>query len=225
MGYRWNKNTIDDKTIVEAREFDQAHNGFTSLVNGGMDRENLPEECIGQASLMTRSFGRADITGNVYTPYDQTSQDSNYGAPYSNQNTRGNRIVGMKYGSDPINEGDSFFEVTTMDVPTEEGMLKLTWKCSAYMPMYWAWYKGFTTAKSTRKRYQWRIEVNGITVYDAPAICQPFYTIDIGINVPIGKGTQRVSVSLRYPGRTDDDNNTVLLEYWGGQLTSHNIYR
>lgn len=225
MGYRWNKNTIEAKTLVSSREFDQAHNGYVSLVNGGMDRENLPEECINQASLRANSFGKAVILENVQTPQSQTSQDANYGAPFSNENTRGNRIVGMKFGSLPLNEGDGFFAVASQDIECQEGMLKINWKCNAYMPMYWSYYKNFTTTKVARNRYQWKVQVNGITVYDTPAICQPFFTTNIALNIPISKGTQKVEIQLRYPAKLDDDDDTVQLYYWGGNLYTHNIYR
>ena len=225
MGYRWNKNTIENKTLVQSREFDQAHNTYVSLINGGIDRENLPEECINQTSLRAHSFGKAQITEKIATPESQTSQDSNYGAPFSNQNTRGNRIVGMKYGSLPINEGDAFFPITSHDIECQEGMLKIHWKCNAYIPMYWAYYKNFTTTRVQRKRYQWKIQVNGITVYDSAAICQPFFTTNIALNIPISKGTQKVEVLLRLPAKLEDDDNTVQLQYWGGNLYTHNIYR
>ena len=190
-----------------------------------MDRENLPEECINQTSLRPHSFGKAQITENVATPESQTSQDSNYGSPFSNQNTRGNRIVGMKYGSLPINEGDAFFPITSHDIECQEGMLKIHWKCNAYVPMYWAYYKNFTTTRVQRKRYQWKIQVNGITVYDSAAICQPFFTTNIALNIPISKGTQKVEVLLRLPAKLSDDNDTVQIQYWGGNLYTHNIYR
>lgn len=225
MGYRWSKNSIENDTLIQSREFDQAHNNFVSLINGGLDRENLPEECINQESLKQYSFGKAVIEEGVVTPEDQTSQDSNYGAPFSDENTRGNRIVGMKYGSQPINEGDAFFTIASSDIECQEGMLKIHWKCNAYMPMYWAYYKNFTTTRVQRKRYQWRVQVNGITVYDSPAICQPFFTTNIALNIPISKGTQTVEIQLKYPAKLDDDNNTVQLQYWGGNLYTHNIYR
>ena len=175
MGYRWNKNTVENETIVSSREFDQAHNTYVSLINGGMDRENLPIECIGQASLKSHSFGKAVITENVVTPEDQTSQDSNYGAPFSAENTRGNRIVGMKYGSEPINEGDAFFPVTSHEIECQEGMLKIHWKCNAYMPMYWAYYKNFTTTKVQRKRYQWRVNPGRVNTDGDPI---PLYGVE-----------------------------------------------
>jgi len=226
MPYRWNKNTIDQKDIVNSREFDLAHSHFTSLVNGGMDRENLPEECIGHGQMKDNCFGKMEITPELYSDYVYNEYDSNYGTVISDNNPRGNKIAGMRYGSEPINEGGAFFEVATQNINTEEGMLEISWKCNAYMPMYWAQFiASITSTISSRKRYQWQIEINGIVVYKSPAICQPFFTTNISINIPVGKGNQDISIGLRYPEKKDNDNSEVLLQWWGAQLITHNIYR
>ena len=225
MAYRWNKNTIENKDIVESREFDQAHNEFVSLINGGMDRENLPIECVGYPEMQKQSFGKAQLAGNIFTPIASADQDGVYGTGFSNNNTRGNRIVGLRYGADPINEGDSFFEVATNSFDCQEGMLHIHWKCNAYMPFYYAFWQAYTSNTVARKRYQWKINIDGVTVYDSSAICQSFFTTNIATMIPISAGNHKVSVSLRYPARGDDADNQVLLQYWGGNLFCHNLYR
>ena len=226
MPYRWNKNTIDPSSIVESREFDQAHNGFVSLINGGMDRENLPLDCIDQVHAKDNAWGKSVIVDNLYSPTEYNSIDGYYGSGPSNNNPNAVKVVGMTYGSDPIGEGGGFFEIADTDIQSEEGMLTVQWKCNAYMPMYYSYYHSHTnTLKSSRHRYQWRIQIKGVTVYDSPAICQPFFTTNLKISVPIGKGNNNVAIYLRYPEKIDNTNDEVLLQWWGGTLTAHNIYR
>ena len=47
MGYRWTKEKIEAGNIVESRQHDQALSNFASVINGGVDRDNLPTDCIG----------------------------------------------------------------------------------------------------------------------------------------------------------------------------------
>lgn len=225
MGYRWTKDRIEPGTIVQSRQADAAYANFSSVINGGFDRENLPVDCIGHDSINGQSLGRATLLENVVNPETLNIQDSKYGAPFSNTNTRGNRITGLSYGSEPILEGGAFFEVASTTVSCEEGMLHLQWRCNVQMPMYWLYYKNFTSTTVNRKRYQWQILVNGIIVYVSAAICQPFYTTNIVTQIPISKGDNLVSVKLKVPSRTNEDDSQVVLNYFGGSLYAHNYYR
>ena len=225
MGYRWTKDRIEPGTIVQSRQADAAYANFSSVVNGGFDRENLPIDCIGTNSINGQSLGKATLLENVVNPESLNIQDSKYGAPYSLTNTRGNRITGLSYGSEPILEGGAFFEVASTTVSCEEGMLHLQWRCNVQMPMYWLYYKNFTSTTVNRKRYQWQILVNGIVVYISAAVCQPFFTTSLVTQIPISKGENFVSIKLKVPSRTNEDDSQVVLNYFGGALYAHNYYR
>jgi|TARA_R100000479_G_scaffold84465_2_gene40916 hypothetical protein len=225
MGYRWTKDRIEDSTIIESRQFDANYANYSSVVNGGFDRENLPEDAITSNSVVGQALGKAQLLNDQTSPESFNFQDSNYGAPYSNENTRGNRITGLIYGEQPVNEGDSYYEIATDTIDCEEGMLHVQWKCSLYMPMYWSHYKAFTTTTVARKRVQFQIRVNGIIAYESPAICQPFFTVNLPVQIPISKGSQRVEVYVKLPARLNESGQQVILQWWGGQLYTHNFYR
>ena len=226
MPYRWTKEEIEDGQIVQSRQFDIAYSNYVSVINGGIDRDNLPEQCIDpEVNVAANGLGIAATSINIHNPFANNNQDSNYGAPFSNQNTRGNRITGLTYGEAPVDEGDNFFLVGSVNIDCEEGMLECAWKCNAYIPLYNAYYKNFTTTTLTRKRYQWQIRVNGIIVYESPAICEAFFTTNISTQIPISKGTQRVEVHIKIPGRSNEDNGMVVCQYWGGQILAYNTYR
>ena len=118
MGYRWTKTQIEEKTIVESRQVDMAFSNYTSVVNGGMDRDNLPTASVGAASVNNESIGRAELgTTNFHIPFADTYQDSNYGnGTITDNNTRGNRIRGYVYQQDPINEGDTFNAIESKSI-------------------------------------------------------------------------------------------------------------
>tara|TARA_R110000823_G_scaffold192118_1_gene323806 strand:+ start:11972 stop:12649 length:678 start_codon:yes stop_codon:yes gene_type:complete len=225
MGYRWTKDRIEPQTIVQSRQVDAVYANYASVVNGGMDRENLPSDCIGAASVNGQALGKATLLDDQSNPETYNIQDSNYGAPYSNTNTRGNRITGLGYSTEPLLEGGGIFTVAEQTTPCEEGMLHIQWRCNVFMPMYWSYYKNFTSTTVNRRRYQWIMKVNGIIVYESAAICQPFFTTNITTMIPISKGDNLVSIGLRVPSKTNEDNNQVMLNWFGGQLYMHNYYR
>jgi hypothetical protein len=227
MGYRWTKTQIEDKTIVESRQVDIAFSNYTSVVNGGMDRDNLPASSVGSSSVNNEAIGKAELgTANFHIPFDDTFQDSNYGnGTITDENTRGNRIRGYVYQQDPINEGDTFNSIESKAIDCEEGMLHCTFKVNTYMPQYWSYYKAFTTTLVARKRVQFQILVNGVIVYYGPAIAQPFFTTNMSAMIPVSKGTNTVQIRMRLPARLNEGNDQVVLCYWGGQLYLHNFYR
>lgn len=73
MGYRWTKSQIEAKTIVESRQVDMAFSNYTSVVNGGMDRDNLPASSVGAGSVNNEAIGRAELgTTNFHIPFADT---------------------------------------------------------------------------------------------------------------------------------------------------------
>lgn len=225
MGFRWTKSQVEDLTIVESRQVDLNYSNYTSVVNGGMDRDNLPEDCIGTNSVNGQALGTAQTSDNIHIPFADSTNDTNFNTNISDENPRGNRIRGYVYTQPPLAQGDSFFEITSDSIDTEEGMLHVQWKCHTFIPQYWAYYKNFTSTKVARKRVQWQVLVNGIVVYLCPALSQMFFTTNISVQIPISKGTQQISIRARVPALLSESSDQVVLSYWGGQLYSHNYYR
>ena len=46
MSYRWRYNNITGSMITSAREYDKNYSQHVSIINGGMDRDNLPVNSI-----------------------------------------------------------------------------------------------------------------------------------------------------------------------------------
>ncbi len=228
MGYRWTKEKIEANNIVESRQHDQSLSNFASVINGGVDRDNLPTDCIGTNSVKGSQMGKCEVSAHKHIGTSDTGfiyGDSNYGSTFSNENTRGNAIKGWTYERDPVAEGGFFIQTDSQTIDCEEGMLNIQWKCSSYMPMYWSFYKNFTTTNVNRHRYQWQLRVDGIIVYTAPAICQPFFTVNLTTMIPISKGTHEVSAHVKFPDKTNEDSSMVIWNYWGGQFYLHNYFR
>lgn len=228
MSYRWRYNNITGSMVVSAREYDKNINQHVSVLNGGMDRDNLPVNSITYDDFEDKSIGRWGFINNINAKDDYTTdQDPNYTG--GTVNPRGNTIRGLRYENDPIQGGGFWFQVgDVLNMPCEEGMAIIRFHINSYVPKYETFYKKGTTDRVARKSRQFKIEVDGVEVSRTSEIFPQFHTTLIHCHVPVSKGTHEFQVSCRVPSMEDGDDDTnksVVLQYWGGQLSVHNRSR
>ena len=66
MAYRWKEKKIIQDTIIDAKKVDQAFNNYTGVINGGIDRENIPINAITATNARSNCFGKMKMTDNLY---------------------------------------------------------------------------------------------------------------------------------------------------------------
>ena len=225
MPYRWKKNVIQDKCLVESRQFDEAYSNWASVINGGLDKDNLPINCIVRDNFTDQCVGKVVLKDNIANPEANNYRDTNYGAVPSNENPRGNRIVGLTYERDPVQSGGTFFEITNQSIDCEEGMLDIRFKVNTYIPMYWAYYAIGTTTRVALKSVQFQIRLDDVVVYEAEEVSEGMFTHVLATQVPITKGNRTIRIYARIREEENETNAQVVLQYWGGQLMLHNLYR
>ena len=224
MSYRWTKNEITADSIVQSREFDNALGHFVDVMNGGMDRDNLPEGGITTNSNTSSLFSKISIFSNINADDSEILPDQNYVAPTPNR--LGRLMYGFRYGDEPVNAGDGWAEATDQTVNTEEGMLEINWTCAETKMQYWAFYKDHSADRVALKYGQWQIRVDGNIVYTGPAQYEIIGTTVHKVCIPISKGDHQVGVYWRVPPQKDDDDqDQVVFNWWGGQLVCINRYR
>ena len=228
MSYRWTSKTIEDKNILQSREFDIALDGYVDELNGGIDRENLP---LGAVVLTDRSqaaafnSGRHWIFGNNVPEKKFQDGDDIFNLPgYS---PRGNTIVGLRYDSDIVNGGGgiAYWKQVVLD-GVEEGMMTVTYTQSSYVPKYWTFFKANGSVESVaRKTFKTYIRYNGVVVYSGDYEYQMWMTRThtATFPVPAGDGVIEIGVSLN-PQR-DDSDDQVVLSLVGGQIHAFNRRR
>jgi len=224
MPFRFTKNFIHSGSIVSSREFDASIGTFVDVVNGGLDRDNLPQNCIGTASVPTGCYSAMKIFSNLNPDDDDLEPDENYVEPTPNR--LGRLMYGYRYGDEPVNSGSSWVTATIQAVDCEEGMVDISWHCSELKTQYWAYWKDHSTEKVALKNAQWQIRIDGNIVYTSAAQYEIMNTSIHRCCVPISKGTHSFSVHWKVPLQRDDDRqNQVVFNWWGGQLVIHNKYR
>ena len=77
MAYRWKDKKILQDTIIDAKKVDQAFNNYVGVINGGIDRENIPINSIGTTEARTACFGKMEMTDNLNADVNDISFDGN----------------------------------------------------------------------------------------------------------------------------------------------------
>ena len=163
MPYRFSKADIISGSIVQSREFDNAIGNFADVLNGGMDRDNMPYAGVGSGSSASGLFQQIKVFPNINPPDTELEPDGNYVT--ATPNRLGRLMYGYRYGEEPINSGDGWALATTQVIDAFEGMLQISWQCSEAKTQYWSYWRNFTTDKVALKYMQWQIRVDGNQVH------------------------------------------------------------
>mgnify|MGYP003117322629 CR=1 FL=1 len=224
MPYRFSKADIISGSIVQSREFDNAIGNYVDVMNGGMDRDNMPYAGVGSASCGGSLFQQIKIFDNINPTDTDLQTDANYVGLTPNR--LGRLMYGYRYGEEPVNAGDGWALATTQSVDINEGMLSIDWQCSEAKTQYWSYWRNFSTDKVALKVAQWQIRVDGNNVYTSPAQTEIMNTSIHRCTIPISKGSHEISIHWRVPPQRDDtDQNQVVFVWWSGLLTVINKYR
>lgn len=225
MAYRWKDKKILQDTIIDAKKVDQAFNNYVGVINGGIDRENIPINAIGTSEARTACFGKMEMTDNLNADVDDISFDSNYTGTDSPASIR---VAGFRYGEPPLNEGGTWIEAGSDNIDCQEGMLSIHWRCNSYIPKYFNYYINYGAAASNvgaQKGVSWKIEVDGIEVYRTSYVMPTHWTHTLAVNVPVPAGPREVKVYWTVPTRKNDQDAQAIFYWYGGQITLHNRYR
>ena len=98
MPYRFSKADIISGSIVQSRELDNAVGNYVDVMNGGMDRDNLPYGGVGSASCDGGLFQSIKIFDNINPTDTDLQPDANYVTLTPNR--LGRLMYGYRYGED-----------------------------------------------------------------------------------------------------------------------------
>ena len=225
MAYRFTKAEIEQKTIVQSREFDNAVGTFVDVINGGLDRDNTPENVLSITDTPSSTFATITMFDNIQADDSKLGRDQRYlGSAY---NPYDYKVYGYRYGESPVYGGGGFVEATSQTITCQEGMLELSWHCSEMKTQYLSYWAGDNAgSKVALKHVQWSIRVDGNPVYYSPDQYEIMNTSIHKVNIPISQGNHTISVAWKVAKQRDDaDQSQVILSFWGGSLVCINRYR
>ena len=207
MAYRWRYNSITGSQVVNAREYDKNYSQYTSIINGGMDRDNLPVNSITFDDFEDRAVGRFLLVDNINLKDDYgTSSDTLFSG--GTVNPRGNTIKGARYEEDPIQGGGFWFPIAVSgesyqesSLQCDEGMAVIRFHINSMATKYYHYYTRGTTTEVARRSRQFKIEVDGVEVSRTSEIFPHFHCTTMFCQVPISKGKHEFKVFMRVPAQ------------------------
>ena len=210
--------------IAEGKDFDKTYDGYKELVNGGLDRENLPEEAFDKEQFNNYSFGRYYQT---WCKLEEQYVETNFPAGLSPSDDF-RKTPGTKYGSYAGGWIENTEPKMQLNFEAKEGMVLLEFNCWAFMGKVsgGGYYNGGTV--DDYAWYQFQLVYNGQVVAETDRIFQSFQTIHLNAAVPTSAGPSEVKVRWRHNGRPNStffELQAPLLYWSGGNLFAFNRYR
>jgi len=210
--------------IAEPKDFDKTYDGYKELVNGGLDRENLPEEAFDKSQFNNYSFGRYYQTYcKLEEPYIITTMVSGLAPSDDFLKTPGTYYG--NYAGGWIENGNDKMQ---LNFEAKEGMVLLEFNCWAYMGKLNGGGYYQSGPGDDYAWYQFQLVYNGTVVAETDRLFQNYNTIHLNAAVPTSAGPSEVKVRWRHNGRPNSEffELSAPLLYWsGGNLFAFNRYR
>lgn len=216
------KHTMGD--ILEPIDFDKTYDKQKELVNGGLDRENLPEEGFGKDQFLQHSFMRHYQTYfKMEEEYVTTTMPSGLTPNDLTLKTAGTSYA--KYAGGWIDTTNDRYK---LQAELKEGMCQIEMNVWAFMnkPNAGGYFNSGTN--SDISWFQFQLVFNGSVVAETDRVHKCAATIHIMANVPCSAGPCEVKVRWRHNGRPNGpyyELGAPLFYYSGGNLLLINRYR
>ena len=208
MSYKWTEGYLRDKNIVDEDEFNREYNNYKGAINGGLDRDNLPANSVGDDHLKANAFLGYNLSG----PNDLMVQGLGSSSSSSAFSTFDDRIAGWVHN---IAQKSS--------ITTQEGMLHIDFCC------WWSMITHSPDHASLENRWgQMAILVNNNFVAKTNKFWSYAGNVNMSIAVPVASGPQQVHIAWRTEAKSSDALiaiDSADFAYGGGQLLLINRYR
>lgn len=202
MSFRWTKAAARDANITDAKRVNADYNNYKGLINGGIDRDNLPDDSFDEQMFEDGAFVKYVRLDGMRASDDVTeTQPTDYGVTYDIYN-------GGWFTEDGIE--DTF----------QEGMLQIEWNC-------WIRQIDATLLVSNELQYsEFQILVDSNPVAYSGRIYSYITPVHMVTNIPISSGTHKIQIQWRAAAPEDGVSKTLIVfDFDGGALTVINRAR
>jgi len=206
MSFVWTEAFLREKNLIDAPEFDRGYNSLKALVNGGIDRENLPDASIKDDHLGAQPFLKYAMLTNVGLQDGVVGVSVPAGVPdiYS--------MTLNTYSGGWVTNEDQYLEEVV-----QEGMLHIEFCC---------WHYIANCAQIVPRGCRFRIMVDGEEVSRTGWYQHNVGTTFLTAHIPTASGTRKIQIAWQAgPGWGVGANTDPLFSYGGGSLLLINRYR
>ena len=206
MSFKWQKATARDGNIITAKGFNGDYDQYKSTINGGIDRDNLPEDCIsGSTMVQDKAFHAYYYESGLEAESTLCDSDvaGRYGVVYD--------LYSGGWYSDSVNIEESF----------REGLLTIEFSC-------WLWLWDDLGTTSNNQFCEFQITIDGNPVAYSERIYNNMTTVHMVATLPISSGTHKIEMRWKFSSPDMGitvSNTTPIFYYSGGQLLAINRVR
>ena len=203
MAFKWTKGEQLQANILDAYEFNREYNNHKDVLNGGLDRDNLPSTASA-GGAMTATHLKQDAflkykVVDIQLPKDGTA----------------NNLHDVTLNYDEYGGGWRSHTATSISELFQEGMLHVELNL---------WY--YLNVEYNQDNWcQFQVLVNNTVVTRSHRLYQTFGTIHLVGDVPIATGTSKVEMQYQFRAPGPSTSLNAMFSYNGGSLLALNRYR
>jgi hypothetical protein len=233
MAFKWTEGEHRSGNILDADEFNNSFNAFKGEINGGLDRENLPNTSISNDELASNAMVKYVVKPNIRMQdtdlYTAQWRDNTGGAGTSINQTFRSINYDNYSGGWRTNEA---YKINTL---FQEGMLHVE-----YNGWYWLRNHVNTGASNRTSEHlqiwcQFELLLDGNPIVTGGRHYQNVGQVHLVTDVPISTGNHEIALRWRVAANPDAKQTfgvvptagplRPIFYYDGGQITVINRYR
>lgn len=232
MGFKWTTSDVANGDIVISREQVNTLNDLVGTINGGLDRENLPANCVAPGQVVPKNVAICNVFRRLYEDNTITADPTNSYWWNTGFQERNNDIGGITLAKMQGGQTDVVAQVSNIDC--EEGMLQILWKNMQWINSHLTQYGpgGNAVHNGSLKSVFWTIKVDGNLVCQSRSYYMNWSNVKLECAIPISKGNHEVRVEYNFVNSNANDftlsglyNDTPIFHWWGGTLFTTNRIR
>lgn len=236
MSFKWTTSDVANGDIVISREQDNTLNDLVGTINGGLDRENLPANCVAPGQIVPKSVAICNVARRLYEENTITAVPgvgrSYWWASATGFNERDNDLGGITLGA--MQGGQTAVVAHVQNIDCEEGMLQILWKNMQWINSHLTQFApgGTATHNGSLKSVFWLIKVDGNNVCQSRSYYMNWSNVKLECAIPISKGNHEVRIEYNFVNSNANDftlsglyNDTPIFHWWGGTMFTTNRIR
>jgi len=214
MPFKWTESQTRQANIVDAEAFDKAYNPIKGVINGGLDRENLPNGSVRDVHLSPKAFVKYALRQDIHLQGATAKTIPMGGGAVPQQNF-------VAIGYDTYAGGWKTNSAQSITSLFREGMLHVEFNC-------WYWLSN-VGAEVANDRFEINVEFQ-ILLDGNPIISSGKFWKNIGQvhlvgDFPVSTGSHVIEVGWRMTSRNGRPLADAQFYYDGGALLTINRYR
>jgi hypothetical protein len=231
MAFKWTEGEHRSGNIVDADEFNTSFNAFKGEINGGLDRENLPNGCISNEELASNAMVKYAVKPGIKLQDEVAAR-----ADWLDNSGGDNHHAFFKCTNyNNYSGGWKTNNAQKINTLFQEGMLHIEYNG-------WYWLRNHVATPNANSRHdhlqiwcQFELVVDGNAVVTSGRHYQNVGQVHLVVDVPISTGNHEIAIRWRFSANPDANQTitmapTAILSrpifyYDGGQITVINRYR